>query len=110
MNAENENTTEDIENIIAIANLLLEAGPCFSGGSDESAMIAAREWDGCDFTAAGVAAWVRADVWEPSVAEALDAAGVSPRKLVSAVGSDAVYAACNGDTLVADLISAYEAE
>ena len=111
MNANEKNTTtEDTANINAIAKLLISSGETFSGGSDDSAMIAAREWDGCDFTVDGVAQWVRAEVWTPSVASELDAAGVSPRKLVATVGSQSVYDACNGDMAVADLIAAYEAE
>ena len=101
---------EDIENINAIAKLLMESGPAFSGGVWDSAMVAAREWDGCGFTVDGVSDWVRAEVWTPDVADELHAAGVRPSKLVAAVGSDAVYAACNGDMAVADLIAAYEAE
>lgn len=111
MNANEKNTThEDIKNITAIAKLLIASGEAFSGGSLDSALVAAREWDGCDFTVDGVAMWVEAEVWTPSVAETLHAAGVIARKLVSAVGSDAIYAACNGDMSVADLICAYEAK
>ena len=107
MNANEIKSGEDTANINAIAELLLAAGPVFSGGSDESARDAAREWDGCDFTAEGVRQWVAAEVWEPSVANELDAAGVKASKIVAAVGSAAIYEAYNGDVSVAKLIEAY---
>ena len=109
MNANEIKTTEDIENINAIAELLLSAGPAFSGGSESSAIDAAREWDGCDFTVDGVRLWTDAEVWNPSVADELHAAKVIPRKMVAAVGSQLIYDVCNGDESVESLIEAYRA-
>ena len=111
----NNNTTT--ANINAIAKVLLSHGEMFHGGR---AKEIARDWDGCDFTAAGVDDWCSVGVWDAATAEAFHEANMTPAKvkataerMVEADGADAytsgcpIYAACNGDIDPQRIIKAY---
>lgn len=110
-------TTEDTANIDAIAKVLLSHGEMFHGGR---AKEIARDWDGYDFTSAGVDGWCRVGVWDAATAEEFYDDGMSPtsvketaERMVEADGADAytsgcpIYAACNGDLDPAAIIAAY---
>jgi hypothetical protein len=100
----------DTANIANIANILLAAGEMFHGGRPEAV---AAEWDGCDFTADGVEQWTAIGVWEPTVADRLDTAGLTPRQAFRAaktLAGDAIYDCCNGDRRVGDIVRAHRGE
>jgi hypothetical protein len=90
-----------------IAKVLLSFGDTFSGGDDESAMSAAREWHKAGFGADEVDDWCSAGVWAADTAKALTEKGIEPGELF-VVRRDLVYSACNGDKKVAELIAAIE--
>ena len=113
----NKSTNEDTANIDAIAKVLLSHGEMFHGGR---AKEIAREWDGYDFTAAGVDRWCRVGVWDAATAKAFVEAGMTPssvartaERMVKADGADAytdgcpIYAACNGDVDPKRIVDAY---
>jgi hypothetical protein len=100
----------DHANIAEITRVLLAAGVTFYG---LRLLDTATEWDGCDFTAAGVERWTSIGVWEPTVADQLDTAGLTPRQALRAaktLDGDAIYDACNGDRPVGDIVRAHRGE
>jgi hypothetical protein len=112
-----KSTNEDTANIDAIAKVLLSHGEMFHGGR---AKEIAREWDGYDFTAAGVDRWCRVGVWDAATAEAFVEAGMTPsrvnrtaERMVEADGADAytsgcpIYAVSNGDLSPRAIIKAW---
>jgi hypothetical protein len=104
-----------------IAEILTAYGELFHGGRPDEV---AAEWVEAGITDLdAVNGWCMANVWEPHVAAALRAEGVSPQrlcdiaaKMTRGMSADErrdrwtegcpIYAACNGDISVDDLIAA----
>jgi hypothetical protein len=109
------------DKVTEIADILKAYGELFHGGQPEEV---AAEWVEAGVTDLdAVDGWCQANVWEPRVAAALRAAHVSPQRLGDIAarmtsGMSAaemrdrwtegcpIYAACNGDISVDDLIAA----
>ena len=117
------NAQDPIETLTEIARELSRLGPCYDGGSPESAVEIAGKWFEFGFDVADVKLWAAVGCWSPSVAydfrsagmlphevrdtcqvlvEQVIASGREPREVYTADGSP-IYAACNGD-IGADVI------
>jgi hypothetical protein len=90
-----------------IAKVLLSFGDTFSGGDEESAMSSARDWVRAGIYDGDVASWCRCGVWDADTAKGIEDEGYEPRDLRN-VDSELIYAVCNGDKKVAELIAAIE--
>jgi hypothetical protein len=110
-------TTEDKDNIAAIADVMLMYGERYHGWRP---VDVAREWDRYDFTALGVELWCDAGVWRPDVAAAFAAAEMTSDdacyaadRMVEQHGADGytdgcpIYACCDGDLDPAAIIAAH---
>jgi hypothetical protein len=113
---------EQLDEIAPIADILKSHGDMYTGGGNGSEM--AGGWIDEGITDPNVVdMWCEARVWDPAVAAALIAAGLSPDDALSAADAlvegmdidqradaytdgDPIYAACNGDISVDRLISA----
>jgi len=111
----------DNETVTEIADILKAYGELFHGGRPDEV---AAEWVEAGVTDLdAVNGWCMANVWEPRVAAALQAAHISPQRLcdiAAKIRSSAivvpwrrrrdescpVYALCDGDISVDDLIAA----
>lgn len=99
---------EQVQELEEIEQVLVSAGPMFSGDPGD-VRIVAREWLDEDFTPSGVSEWIEAGFWMPSVASRLYDAGWSTSECVrraaelrrEGICEDAIYAMCNGDFPVA---------
>ena len=104
-------------NIQAIAGVLLLHGETFHGGYPEEA---AADWDKYGFGDDEVDEWCNAEVWDPSTANELRAAGMTPLdtretsiRMLDENGSGAytsgcpTYAVCNGDMSCSAIVEAW---
>ena len=105
------------QEIVAVANILRTHGDMFSGGFAEEY---AKDWLSCDFTADGVSEWCEVGCWDANTADTFETYGMTPaqaRKACDAYdvarnilnGGDAMYACCNNDLCVEDVIAAWKA-
>ena len=104
--------TENQE-IVAVANILRSHGDMFAGGRPEEI---AADWLSYEFTPEGVSAWCNVGCWDANTADDFELAGLTPYEARKACDhwdggndSDAMYACCNNDLCVEDVVAAYNA-
>lgn len=101
----------EAQEIVAVANILRTHGDTFSGGRPEEV---AADWLSYDFSHEGISAWCAVGCWDANTADDFETFGLSPSQARKACdvydeaheGSDAMYAICNNDLTVEDVLAA----
>lgn len=104
----------EAQEIAAVANILRTHGDTFSGGRPEEV---AADWLSYDFSVEGISAWCEAGCWDANTADDFETAGLTPEQAKKACDiydeahedSDSMYAICNNDLTVEDVVATYNA-